>query len=336
MPRFIQNTLLVLFVVSVLIGCESRPPEIATLPTVEMPTATKKPLPTTTFTTAPTATFTPTPTATSTSTFTPTPTDTVTPLPTPSPKSTSSCNVAQMLRNVKDAMAYTEFEIHYQTKKGDRTLVVWFVDPELTPQAVGEDIEENSSLAMRHAALLSHTINQSDVCVEELISTFILLVVDTSYNGWFTGQVSPKDLPGAQSLMEAEVSEIESLMHTDYFRNQPTIVIAPPSDSCDWSEAREKIQLHFASEREAVSFFFSILDDEAYVWAQWDGQGGMIEFELAAVLNVAVELPCLYPPPETLIVSVVNASSEVMLIGTLPYDGIVNLDLNQFGIVYQP
>lgn len=51
---------------------------------------------------------------------------------------------------------------------------------------------------------------------------------------------------------------------------------------------------------------------------------------MTAVLNIAGELTCLYPPADKLVILVVDEAGTVKTIGLLPGAGILTQDLSQF------
>lgn len=52
------------------------------------------------------------------------------------------------------------------------------------------------------------------------------------------------------------------------------------------------------------------------MWAQWDGPTDIM-FLAPSLLNVVMELDCLYPMPDWLIVTVVDRTGEANLIGVV-------------------
>lgn len=319
MTRYIKSILFIVFTASLLIGCHTQTPE----PTASS-TMTKTPLPTATFKPIPTSTLTPTLTPTSTATLTPTPTLSPTP----------SCHADQVLKSLKADFPYDEFAIGYNTIQDIEALAVWVVDPELNPLAKGEDIKLNLFLAMRHAALLSLELNESNACIEEIFPYISIIVVDANHNGWFSGQVSSTDLPKTKDPTEVELDDIVNAFQVAYNRIHPTNPVqAPPNDSCSWSEARENIQRHFSPDRENVNFYFVIDEAGRNVWAQWDGPTDYRV--IASILNVTMELHCLHPAPTQLFALVVDETGEVGLIVLADEDAITSMDINEFQILYE-
>ena len=73
------------------------------------------------------------------------------------------------------------------------------------------------------------------------------------------------------------------------------------------------------------------------VWAQWDGPTNMT-FLAPSLLNVVMELNCLYPMPDWLIVTVVDQTGEANLIGVVQGEFLRGDDyteaVNQFYVIY--
>ncbi|MBI5081887.1 MAG: hypothetical protein HZB17_11350, partial [Chloroflexi bacterium] len=97
------------------------PPTLASLPT---------------FTLAP-----PTPIITLTPTREPTLPPTIT--PPPPPTATPSCPVNPFLKSLKPLIAYAEFDLTYNVILNNRVLNIWFVEPKIDPNAVGDQIAKN-------------------------------------------------------------------------------------------------------------------------------------------------------------------------------------------------
>jgi hypothetical protein len=292
------------------------------------------PSPTPTQTQPPTRTPTPSPTATKT----PVPTSTLTPTLEPSP--TSSCDPDEVLANLKALVPYEEFAVHHNIIRDLHTLAIWFVDPHLDPLASEEAIGENFDLAFVDAIQLSHQLNLEDTCIEVLFDVINPIVVDGAYNGWFSGMIEPSSLPRQASLNESDIDQVADEYIVGYRREGPTSSIdrpPAPTGSCTWQETKEMIWQHFAPSRQNVAFYFVIDDVGVNVWAQWDGPADIVIMS-ASLLNVVMELHCLYPYPVRLIVLVVDDMGEATLIGLLEGEVVRGGDfaeaINQFQVVY--
>jgi hypothetical protein len=239
-----------------------------------------------------------------------------------------------VLKNIKANFPYDEFEVSYHTIENLKSLDLWYMDPEIDLGATGDEIDQNAALAMRNAAFASQQLVKIDCCVAPLFDFVNPIVVDSNYNGWFSAQVDTNILTDSDKPGEDELSAIEASFEVGYYRtNAPTPLPPAQSGSCSWQETRTKIQRHFSTERENVSFYFVIDETGSNVWAQWDGPTGFLA--MASILNVAMELNCLHPSPTQLFMIVVNEQGKVGMFSLLPEDGIKNLDLNQLQILYQ-
>ena len=76
------------------------------------------------------------------------------------------------------------------------------------------------------------------------------------------------------------------------------------------------MQKHFAPTRENVGFEFVIDETGINAYAQWDGE--IDTTMLPVLLNVALELRCMYPPIDQLVVIMVDADGKINLIGQTP------------------
>ncbi|HSG45462.1 MAG TPA: hypothetical protein VLA72_20130 [Anaerolineales bacterium] len=270
----------------------------------------------------------------STETYTPAPTNTETTVPTVTPSPVPACNAVDVLKNIKANIPYKEFEVYFNTIEGLTFLTIWYVDPEIDPDSSSEDVDQNAMIAMRNAAITSLQLTQLDSCIADLFDAVNPIVVDSNYNGWFSAQVDPNNLPDSDDPSESELSSIEASFVIGYSRENVPVPLPPaPTGSCTWQETRTKIQQHFSAERENVMFSFVIDDVGTNVWAQWDGPTGFLA--TVSILNIAMELDCLHPSPTQLIMIVVNEQGKVGMIAILPEIGIETLDLIQMQTLYQ-
>jgi hypothetical protein len=266
-----------------------------------------------------------------TKTFTQEPTKTIT--PTPRASNTPNCYAEGILAQIRSSITYEEFVVTYnilQIQGRMASLVIWFVDPEIDPSARGSEIEQNSKLAREHAAIISNQINAENYCVASLFNVINPIVVDRNYNGWFSGEIQPSKLIDENEPSPEQILKIENEFKIGYLRNNPTGVFAEaPTGSCAWKEANANLHNHFASTRENVGFYFVLDDEGANVWAQWDGPTDLILMS-ASLLNVTMELECLYPRPDRVIVIIVDENGIVGLIGVIP-----GINAGGFQIAYQ-
>ena len=99
-----------------------------------------------------------------------------------------------------------------------------------------------------------------------------------------------------------------------FFRTRTTEVFEdPPINSCTWQETEEKIHRHFANEREYVAFYYIHDNYGTNVWAQWDGDGEMLDLNLmSSFMNISLELDCLYPLPDYFTYYIVDSNGEII------------------------
>ena len=292
------------------------PPTLASLPT---------------FTPAPPL-QTPSPIITLTPTSAPTLASTLT--PPPPPTATPDCPVNPFLKSLKPLIAYTEFDLTYNVILNNRALNIWFVEPKIELNAAGDQINKNAVLAQLSAATVSAKLATGDAkCLSSMVNVINPIVVDRNYNGWFSGIIKLSDA-SANVPLENKVNTFT----VSYLRTKPA---APPSttpaQSCKWTEARAKMQKHFASTRENVGFEFVIDETGINAYAQWDGEIDMTM--IPVLLNVALESRCLHPAIDQLVVIMVDADGKINLIGQTPGSAVRSSNYandvpNQFKILY--
>jgi hypothetical protein len=296
-------------------------------------------------------TLTPPPTLASLSTFTaapplqtpspiitlaPTREPTLAPTLTPPPPATAtpSCPVNPFLKSLKPLITYAEFDLTYNVILNNRALNIWFVEPKIDPNAVGDQIAKNASLAQVSAATVSAKLATGDAkCLGAMVGVINPIVVDRNYNGWFSGTIKLND--AAANLPPENKA---SAFTVSYLRTKPTTPpSAAPAQSCKWVEARAKMQKHFAPTRENVGFEFVIDETGINVYAQWDGEVDVTM--LPALLNVALESRCVHPSIDQLVVILVDGDGKINLIGQTPGSAVRSQNYandvpNQFKILY--
>jgi len=280
-------------------------------------------------------TFTPAP-PTPIITLTPTREPTLIPTLTPPPPATAtpSCPVNPFLKSLKPLIAYTEFDLTYNVILNNRALNIWFVEPKIDPNASGDQIAKNVSLAQLSAATVSAKLATGDAkCLGSMVSVINPIVVDRNYNGWFSGTIKLSDAR-ANVPLENKVNAFT----VSYLRNKQTAsASAAPAQSCKWTDARVKMQKHFAPTRENVGFEFVIDETGINVYAQWDGEIDVTM--IPALLNVALESRCLHPQIDQLVVILIDADGKINLIGQTPGSAVRSQNYandvpNQFKILY--
>lgn len=239
-----------------------------------------------------------------------------------------------MLKSLKSLIAYTEFDLTYNVILNNRALTIWFVEPKIDPNAVGDQIAKNVSLAQLSAAAVSAKLATGDAkCLGSMVSVINPIVVDRNYNGWFSGTIKLSD---ANTNVSPE-NKVNAFT-VSYLRNKQTApTSAASAQSCKWIEARAKMQKHFAPTRENVGFEFVIDETGINAYAQWDGEIDVTM--IPALLNVALELRCLYPPIDQLVLILVDTDGKINLIGQTPGSAVRSPNYasdvpNQFKILY--
>ncbi len=231
-----------------------------------------------------------------------------------------------------------EFTVDYSVTSGTSYLNIWFVDPNIQPGTSSEDLGENNETAMRHASTVAIYAVTLDPCIKSVFDKVNPVVVDQGYNGWFSGSVAASLLPETFEPGEKELYEVAEAFEVVYMRQSlPAIPDAPPSGSCTWQEARERMQLHFDPGRLNVDFYFVGDEVSRKVTAQWDGavaEKTDIAVIYASITNVAQEIRCLHPAPDYLYVMVHDSSGTTIWMGRLPSAGIQSLDLDQVEVLY--
>jgi len=281
------------------------------------------------------------PTPTMTPTFTPTITSTPTPLPTNTPVPTNTqladCDADQTIANLKPKVAYQQSVVIHNKFKGGSFLVVWFVDPTINATPQESEISENDTRAMRDGLLLSQQLNAADGCVSRLFDAINPIVVDKNYNGWFSGRIKTSDLPATTQTDDDELDEIAKSYEISYLRDKATAESGTaPATVCTWTDTKQKIQNHFSPERQNVGFYYVLDDAGVNVWAQWDSPLDFLQLNLpASLLNIAMEIDCLYPTPDRIIFDVVDESGDMQIIGLWNWSDAKNQDIGQIQILYQ-
>lgn len=111
----------------------------------------------------------------------------------------------------------------------------------------------------------------------------------------------------------------------------------PLTDSCTWPETRERLHQHFAPTRQNVSFY--LMTDEGG-GKRVGVVGWTYKYDILGsfFVNVVMELDCLYPMPDWLIVTVVDQTGEANLIGVVQGEFLRGDDyteaVNQFYVIY--
>lgn len=308
-------------------------------------TATATPLPTSTPTATPTETPSPTatepPTATPTETLTPSPTSTSTTSPTHTPTAAPalSCKADDVVDNLRTAFPYETFSISHQIFEGTHFLVIWYLDPEIDVDATDEQLQSEFEQVVARSAGLIHQLQRQDACVTRKFDFVNIIVVDPGFNGWLSGALDPStvEFPAAEELNEQEQQKIRDELTITYQRTQATtgLIGAIPTGKCDWQQTEERLHSHFSQDRKNVAFQFVRDELGAHVYAQWDGPTDMAMITVN-LLNLSLEIPCLYPPADEVLFMIVDSRGSVDMIGRWGVDEMQTMNLAAIEILYQP
>jgi hypothetical protein len=255
----------------------------------------------------------------------------------PTKKTSSACDAEQTLRNLKSKVAYDEFALYYNKVQETSFLIVWFVDPKINPSAKESEIAENADLAIRDALILSQELKASVSCAGKLFDMINAIVVDKNYNGWLSGQIKIEDLPETIQTDGNQLTELSRQYEKAYLRNKVTKKpSSAPASSCKWAEAKKNIYNHFSSERENIAFYFVLDESGVNLYAQWDGQPDFVQATLpAALMNIGMEIDCLFPEPDRIVFNIVDETGEMQIIGTWNGSDAKNQDISKIQILYQ-
>jgi len=249
----------------------------------------------------------------------------------------SVCDVDVVLANLKSVVefSYSEYEIDFNVVYGISSLAVWFVDPTIDHEATTDSVFDNFVIAGNSGMALSIQLVESDDCVSELFTHVNPIVVDQNYNGWFSGNIPISAINEYIAGNVAEGSLIDSLEEGAFFRRIPPQPSTPaPDGSCTLVEARDKILNHFDPDFYNVSLQLIVQEyGETKFYTQWEGKGN--EINVAEMFNVALEIDCLYPEIDLMVITFVDDAKTIQSVWTWPYKNpLMNPDLSDLEIFY--
>lgn len=252
----------------------------------------------------------------------------------------SDCEPDDLVDALQASVPYEEFSLSQNVIDEVRNLNLWFVDPSLDPLAQGGDVARNAALARLDAVRVSHILEHGDECIAITFAGLTSTVVDRDYNVWFSGQISPEDLPQTGNPPASELEAASEGFVVGYARTGETSSSSrPPSDAgaCSWPEVREGLRSHFEPGQQNLAFYLVIDDGGVNVWAQWEGPEDEEAF-FRDVLALRSELSCLYPPLDTFWGILVDGTGETFLVVAAPGDAIREANdadlLSQLEVVY--
>jgi hypothetical protein len=229
----------------------------------------------------------------------------------------------EFLVRLKREVPHEQFSLSHNIIAGVHTLAVWYVDTEINTQVTADNLFEELDQVIERATELAVSLFQVDPCIGNTFDVFNPVVVDENYNGWFAGLLASEEITSSV----VEISALQDLYAEPYLiQSPPQAIGVPPAGTCNWEESEEQIWFHFSRERQNVSFYF-VNDLNGYnVWAQWDGPASM-PFVIVNILNITMELECLYPKPDNLILITVGETGELQFLGVIvSNDGKLNIE----------
>jgi hypothetical protein len=244
----------------------------------------------------------------------PTPKPTATSIPSPAPSPTASCLHDGVLAQVKTAVPYEEFTVHHNVIGGVSTLVIWFVDPNLDPDAAAEEIPNVIHRAKQDAVQLIFRLHNSSSCIEKMFDVINTVVVDENYVGWLSTQLPPERVPDGEELKLVEENSLIDELIIAFAREERVQSYVP--GSCSWPETRNRLFNHFSRERENVAFYYVIDDFGQNIWAQWDGPADPIMLSLN-MGNILLEAEC-FPPQANIFMIIVDDEGMARFVGVIP------------------
>ncbi len=272
-----------------------------------------------------------------------TPTSTATPLPpspttrpptnTPSPTETPTpepaCNLKDVVDRVRTLIPYDEFVVNYNKIIASTNLVVWYVDPEIDPEAEAIDAYDQTVEAADRAIQLGSDLSEQEPCISETFLGFNPIVVDQNYHGWFSANITTSLLPVPESAQTSDdrINAVYPGLVVSYLREEyPEPLASPPSDACSWHEAREMLDGEFLPLSQGNTTFYFVIDDTGVnLWIQLE------EPTDPSLLSVILSVTdCLYPKPDNLILFTVNPDGSVTFSGRLPKEGIDTEEFDLF------
>ena len=252
----------------------------------------------------------------------------------------ADCDPDEIVTSLQSVVPYAEFSLSQNVIDDVRNLNLWFVDPALDPLGDGDGLAGNLALARFHLASVSHRLKQASECVSLLFTGLTGIVVDRDYNVWFSGQVSPANLPQSSNPSEGDLEAAGDRFVVGYARTQAVSSSGRPAaetGACLWPEVRERLYNHFEPVRQNLAFYLTIDDDGVNVWAQWDGPQDADAF-FADLLALRTELTCLYPPVDTFWGIYLDGTGRAQVVVAVPGDAVRQADdeglLTELEVVY--
>lgn len=255
---------------------------------------------------------------------TPRPTATLTLQPTEPPTTTpepkSGCQYdADFFARLKAALPVSEVVISHNIINDIHTLGIWYVEPVIQLDISTQDeISENLTMAINNALVTAAQLKRADPCVSSF-DEINPIVVDSLYNGWFSGTIQPEDIP--DTPYDGVMEDMFAVTEIGYFReNFPAPIGKAPPKSCDWPTTLGKIRQHFSPKLVNTEFYFVRDELGNNVWANFYvlSQENAYAQAITSIMNITLELDCLHPTPDNVIVTTLTSDHKVVLLGFLP------------------
>lgn len=236
------------------------------------------------------------------------------------------CRADETLIAVREWIPYAETTIIFNTIDGIRNLNVWFIEPDLDPNATQATVQENAELAIRRSAGLALELNSVRPCIEQLFHGVTLFAVDTNYNAWYIVGIAPSNIPDGSSLSEEDLAAVIENFNEGYLRVEAPDIFGSEqssSASCTWpgvqADLREVLDFSVASE----GSYYYIDNEGGAIWIQWTVPSlatnvSQIEegfFTLLPAIDEAVS--CLAPPFKTLWLLYVFTDGRAQLVAAI-------------------
>ena len=248
---------------------------------------------------------------------------------------TFACDVDVVLANLKSVVQYNELDISINILNDISSLVVWFVDPKIDHEASADSVFDNFVIAADDGIALSIILVKIDDCVNEIFTHVNPVVVDQKYNGWFSGNIPISVIKEFIAGREDEGYVIDNIEEGAFFRRKPPPPSIPaPDSSCTWVEARDNILNHFNPNLYKVSLHLIVQESgDTKLYAQWEGKGDTTN--VAEMFNVALEIDCLHPEVDLMVITFVDDRGNIQSIWTWPYKNpLTNPDLSDLKTIY--
>ncbi|MCB2178486.1 hypothetical protein KQH61_03635 [bacterium] len=263
---------------------------------------------------------------------------TITPTDASSPTATTApplnCTFDEdFLNGLKSQVPYKEFTLLYNILSEERTLLIWYVDPEIDPTTPDADFQQALTDARMRAAALANTLNQADPCVARLVDNINTIVVDANYAGWYSGQIVPDQLPGTDTPDEEQLRLSMARFQSGYLLDYTPEIEEAPADTCTWGTVNPILKEQFEADQQNIGFYYVVDPSGVNMWAQWIGSTDADEIS-GNVENILSTIDCLYPTLYNLVTIVVSPSTgEIISLGMLSAtpDG---MDIADYQVLY--